>query len=110
MERGLGTKRVQDWIKMLNEPGGKFEMIIRHICGNSPELIDYQRHWYRRILETFGALYGKDAEVIIARAPARVNLIGMHIDHRGGHVNPHRRRQRRLGSGKGDGSGSAAEG
>ena len=82
------VKRVEDWIRLLHEPDGQFEMIIRHICGESPEFIDYQKRWYRRILETFGALYGKDAEVIIARAPARVNLIGMHIDHRGGHVNP----------------------
>ena len=71
------TKRVKDWIKLLHEPGGQFEMIIRNICGESPEFIDYQKRWYRRILETFGALYGKNAEVIIARAPARVNLIGM---------------------------------
>jgi len=82
------TKRVDEWIRLLHEPGGKLEMIIRRICGDSPELVNYQKRWYQRILETFGALYGKNAEVIIARAPARVNLIGMHIDHRGGHVNP----------------------
>jgi N-acetylgalactosamine kinase len=33
-------------------------------------------------------LYNAEAETIIARAPARVNLVGMHIDHRGGSVNP----------------------
>jgi len=105
----IRTKRIEEWIRSLREPGGKFEMVIKHICGNSPEFIDYQKRWYQRILETFGAFYGKNAEVIIARTPARVNLIGMHIDHRGGHVNPYRRRQRRLGSCEGDGGRSPAE-
>ena len=36
----------------------------------------------------FVTLFGDEAPVIAVRAPGRVNLLGMHIDHRGGAVNP----------------------
>lgn len=39
-----------------------------------------------RLLDGFVANYG-DREVVVARAPGRVNLMGRHIDHRGGGVN-----------------------
>jgi len=58
------------------------------IYGNYPEYIESQTKWYKRIARKFGDIYGYDAEVVVARAPARVNLVGMHIDHRGGSVNP----------------------
>jgi len=32
--------------------------------------------------------FGQDASVLVARAPGRINLVGMHVDHRGGFVNP----------------------
>lgn len=41
---------------------------------------------YARILRGFIGRYG-DRRAVIARAPGRVNLMGRHIDHRGGGVN-----------------------
>jgi len=81
-------KKVADWIKLLNEPGGALEKWIKQICGDAPEIVWAQKSWYHRILSQFTRVYNPKAEVVIARAPARVNLIGMHIDHRGGSVNP----------------------
>ena len=86
--RDISFKKVSDWIKLLNEPDGAFEKWIKRISGSSPEIIQAQKSWYRRILSEFNKVYKAEAEVIIARAPARVNLVGMHIDHRGGNVNP----------------------
>jgi len=82
------VKIVSDWINSLNEPDGTFENRIKQISGDSPEIVRAQKLWYRRILSEFSRLYSPEAAVTIARAPARVNLIGMHIDHRGGSVNP----------------------
>ena len=84
----ISLRKVSDWIKLLNEPGGAFEKRIKQISGDSPEIVRAQKSWYHRILTEFSKVYNPEAEVIIARAPARVNLIGMHIDHRGGNVNP----------------------
>lgn len=41
---------------------------------------------YVALLEHFIAQYG-DKKVIITRSPGRVNLMGRHIDHRGGFIN-----------------------
>lgn len=45
-----------------------------------------QEKRYQRILEAFVQRYG-DRKVAVARAPGRVNLMGRHIEHRGGGVN-----------------------
>jgi len=58
------------------------------IYGEYPEYIESQVKWYVNTARKFGDIYGYDSEVVLARAPARVNLVGMHIDHRGGSVNP----------------------
>src|SRR5512143_3244329 len=41
-----------------------------------------------RTLQTFGETYGTDREVLLIRAAGRINVLGTHIDHRGGSVNP----------------------
>jgi len=41
---------------------------------------------YRAVLEGYLKEYG-DGEVVISRAPGRVNLMGRHIEHRGGSIN-----------------------
>ena len=95
-------KKVSDWLRLLNEPYGPFEKWIKRTSGASPEIVRAQKSWYRRILssfryashsrQAFSRVFDAEAEVIIARAPARVNLVGMavhkvtaerseHIDH-----------------------------
>lgn len=41
---------------------------------------------YKKLLEGFIEKYG-DKKVVITRSPGRVNLMGRHIDHRGGGIN-----------------------
>jgi N-acetylgalactosamine kinase len=43
---------------------------------------------YEEAVERFLSVYGPGGPVYVARAPGRVNLVGMHIDHQGGAVNP----------------------
>jgi hypothetical protein len=75
----LVLTKVSDWIELLNEPDGVFEKWIKRISESSPEIVQAQKSWYRRILSDFSRQYNAEAEVIIARAPARVNLVGMAI-------------------------------
>ena len=46
--------------------------------------------WYSSLVEKAAVAFarGADAEMAIIRAPGRVNLLGTHVDHRGGRVNP----------------------
>ena len=68
--------------------------------STKPELIEISRHFMRTaselktdddkrrnaLLDAFIKKYG-DKKAIIARAPGRVNIMGRHIDHRGGNTN-----------------------
>ncbi len=47
---------------------------------------DAQKERYITLLDRFEVKYG-DRPVVITRAPGRVNLMGRHIDHRGGGIN-----------------------
>ncbi len=48
--------------------------------------IQQQKQRYLTLLRRFADKYG-DRKVVITRAPGRVNLMGRHIDHRGGGIN-----------------------
>lgn len=68
-------------------------MPFRRLYGDDERLLRDRRDAWLGLLETFTAAYGGDAEVLLARAPARINIMGVHIDHRKGEVNylTHRR-------------------
>ena len=40
-----------------------------------------------KLVEHFIKIYNEKKKIIISRAPARVNLMGRHVDHQGGYVN-----------------------
>ncbi|MBQ6102552.1 MAG: NTP transferase domain-containing protein, partial [Kiritimatiellae bacterium] len=48
-------------------------------------LADHPAH--RAVLEAFIARYGAERPAVLVRAPGRVNLMGRHVEHRGGSVN-----------------------
>ncbi|MCD6562551.1 MAG: hypothetical protein J7K23_01390 [Thermoproteales archaeon] len=47
-----------------------------------------QRERYIRLLERAKEIFGEEANIILSRAPGRVNLMGRHVDYMGGFVNP----------------------
>ena len=47
-----------------------------------------QRERYRKVVTLAKRYLGSDADVVVSRAPGRVNLMGRHIDYMGGYVNP----------------------
>ena len=59
--------------------------ISRHFLRNASDLLK-EHPEYSGIISRFIARYG-DRKAVIARAPGRVNLMGRHIEHRGGSVN-----------------------
>ncbi len=49
---------------------------------------------FAELINHFIERFGKDRRVCLYESPGRVNLMGMHVDHRGGIVNPVATRQR----------------
>lgn len=60
----------------------KFKMLY----GDDTVFIEERKKACINLLESFIGTYG-DKKIVIARAPGRINLMGRHIDHRGGGVN-----------------------
>jgi len=82
-----GARTVSRWQSLLTDPASPARTRLAEIYG--PDQAGLERHLplWRSALEGFARHYSPDAEVIIARATGRVNLLGMHVDHRGGAVN-----------------------
>jgi len=59
--------------------------VDRH--GSRARAIDEAKR-FAALLDEFARRFGPDRRVCLYESPGRVNLMGMHIDHRGGIVNP----------------------
>jgi len=53
---------------------------MQKIYGASPQIVNQQIHQYLKLVAKFREIYG-DGAIIIIRAPARINIIGEHIDY-----------------------------
>lgn len=62
---------------------GNMDKLLSDLYG---EDIDSQKSRYLSVINKFIEKYG-DKQVIITRSPGRINLMGRHIDHRGGGIN-----------------------
>ena len=62
---------------------GNMDKLFENLYGND---IKSQKDRYIELLSKFIEKYG-DNKVVITRSPGRVNLMGRHIDHRGGGIN-----------------------
>lgn len=80
-------KTPEAWAKRLAEPDGDVRALLRGLYGDNPALAEEKRIRLLRTVELFMDTYGREGRVAVVRAPGRVNLMGRHVDHRGGHVN-----------------------
>ncbi|MCS6861869.1 MAG: hypothetical protein NZT92_16305 [Abditibacteriales bacterium] len=78
--------KVQTWLRAFD--GNQCLEWLASLYGEDEALLRERRAGYVAALRAFAHVFGDDAEVVIARAPGRINLMGRHVDHRGGHVNP----------------------
>ena len=82
-----GLQLVAKWRELFAKPSGALAEQLDRIYGGDDAVIRRRLPLWRDALAGFAKTYSPDARVLIARAPGRVNLLGTHIDHRGGAVN-----------------------
>ena len=78
---------VRQWQSLLEESTGLVCSQLREIYGDDDAEIQRRIPIWATALDGFADEYSPTAEVFLSRATGRVNLLGMHIDHRGGAVN-----------------------
>ncbi|MFB3784766.1 MAG: galactokinase family protein [bacterium] len=61
--------------------------MLRSCYGPHPMLLERQRKRIVALLETFRRAFPEAREAGILRVPGRINLMGVHVDHRGGWCN-----------------------
>ena len=83
----IGKLTAQNWQNNISGPDQTIAQRFIEIYGNDPEIHQSRYPLYKKALDTFVNAYGADQEIIISRAPGRINLLGNHIEHRGGYVN-----------------------
>jgi N-acetylgalactosamine kinase len=86
---GSCYKTVSEWIYLFENRDRDLMAWLADTYGNDEHLINERREVYLKVLGLFVERYGngKNRKVVITRAPGRINLMGRHIDHRGGNVN-----------------------
>lgn len=80
-------KPVGEWIRLLEEMPAPVQAAFAEVYGEDDGIIRERERFYRCALNCARERFGEDRRVIISRAPGRVNLMGRHVEHRGGFVN-----------------------
>ncbi len=81
------VKDLREWLGLFDTLPADFYDYLSRIYGDDSDFIGERTSKIKDVLKLFMRQYGPDRKVLIARAPGRINLMGRHIDHRGGNVN-----------------------
>ncbi|HIE43260.1 MAG TPA: hypothetical protein EYP78_00490 [Candidatus Omnitrophica bacterium] len=84
----IGRKKVEEWIELIQKRDTNLISHLESIYGQNDTLIDERLDTLSQIAMKFRRIYGSEREISFVRAPGRLNTLGMHVDHRGGFVNP----------------------
>ena len=85
--RPVGARALGEWIELLADRRSAPRRALAVTYGGDDFAVE-PAALCAHVVEEFGRAYGRDRGVIISRATGRINLLGMHVDHRGGSVNP----------------------
>jgi len=75
---------VGQWIRKIEDYTPELHRWLEDIYGLHEGLYEQKRTDLIRVLRCYGERFGFEKEVCIVRAPGRINLMGRHVDHRGG--------------------------
>ncbi|MBT3375168.1 MAG: NTP transferase domain-containing protein [Lentisphaerae bacterium] len=80
-------KPAQDWLALLEKTSRELEDVFRRLYGPDSRVLSERRQACLEVVQAFIGQFGPDRPMLLCRAPGRINLMGRHVDHRGGFVN-----------------------
>jgi len=75
------------WLKIIETNPPRLRRALTEIYGDDETVLAERRRALAAVLKRFVRLHGPARRVVVVRAPGRINLMGRHVDHRGGYVN-----------------------
>jgi N-acetylgalactosamine kinase len=84
----LDNRLARDIDQLLEDISGiNADEILQIHYGNCPEIISVKKQRLNELLLAFKHAYPNERNIVVLRIPGRINLMGVHIDHRGGWCN-----------------------
>ncbi len=83
----IGLLEASEWQSRLEQNTPDLKTRLQTIYGPDSAIQDGRRRLCLQAVSTFIDHYGSERGILISRAPGRINLLGNHIDHRGGYLN-----------------------
>ncbi|MCE5249349.1 NTP transferase domain-containing protein [bacterium] len=78
---------VDEWLRIFEDLNPEVKAGLAGVYGGDEDVLEERREAYHQALLKYLRVFGKNKPVIIARSPGRVNLMGRHVEHRGGYTN-----------------------
>ena len=75
----IGAMACAEWLNMIKDSESGLQERLVEIYGDDAAILEDRKMIFLRALEGFAAQFGGDREVVISRAPGRINLLGHHI-------------------------------
>lgn len=85
-EKPRSTRLASEWLNSFEAADLDSVRYLSGIYGEGHPQVEAKRRTLISLLKEYISEFG-DGETIIARAPGRVNIMGRHVDHQGGHGN-----------------------
>ncbi|NLF32930.1 MAG: NTP transferase domain-containing protein [Planctomycetes bacterium] len=80
-------KPAADWLAIVTGDAPAWRGALREAYGDDADLTAERRKALTEVVRAFIKRHGPDRPMVLVRAPGRLNLMGRHVDHRGGYVN-----------------------